>query len=152
MGLAFQRVQEPLLQGLSALTNLVGKLVKDTTYSPELDHVMESVALLGDTNWKLNMRCRELIKPDLNPPIHGCARKILHLPQNCFGMTSPNISRICLRQKRRDNNRGSAHPQWRRFARFKPCDWGTAVRHQTPLRKKPQPQATKLDTCSSTSM
>ena len=64
---------------------------------------MESVALLSDTNWKLNMRRRELIKPDLNPPIHGCARKILHLPQNCFGMTSPNISRICLRQKRWDN-------------------------------------------------
>lgn len=30
---------------------------------------MESVALLSYTNWKLNMRRRELIKPDLNRPI-----------------------------------------------------------------------------------
>ena len=31
LGLAFQPVQEALLQGLSALPNLVGKLVKDIT-------------------------------------------------------------------------------------------------------------------------
>lgn len=51
--LAFQRVQEPLIQGLSALTNLAGKLVKDITdgRTPDtrqvLDHVMDSVALRG---------------------------------------------------------------------------------------------------------
>ena len=50
--LAFQRVQEPLLQRLSELTNLTGKLVKDITdgRTPDtrqvLDHVMDSVALL----------------------------------------------------------------------------------------------------------
>ena len=52
--LTFQRVQEPLLQGLSALTNLAGKLVKDITdgRTPDtrqvLDHVMDSVALLTE--------------------------------------------------------------------------------------------------------
>lgn len=72
--LAVQRVQEPILQGLSALTNLAGKLVKDTTNSktPDtcqvLNQVMDSVALLGNTNWKLNMKRREHIKPYLNPP------------------------------------------------------------------------------------
>ena len=46
--LAFQRVQEPLLQGLSAFTNLAGKLVKDITdgKTPDtrqvLDHVMDT--------------------------------------------------------------------------------------------------------------
>jgi len=54
--LAFQRVQETLLQGLSAFTNLAGKLVKDITdgKTPDtrqvLDHVMDSVALLSNTN------------------------------------------------------------------------------------------------------
>ena len=43
------------------MTNLVGKLVKDITNGkmPDtrqmLDHVMDSVALLSNTNWKLNM-------------------------------------------------------------------------------------------------
>ena len=61
MDLAFKRVQEPLLQGLSALENLVGELVKgimdgrmpDTRQV--LEHVTDSVALLSNTNWKLNM-------------------------------------------------------------------------------------------------
>lgn len=72
--LAFQRVQEPLLQGISALTKLAGKLVKDINdgKTPDtrqmLDHVMDSVAMLGNTNCKLNMKRRELIKPELNPP------------------------------------------------------------------------------------
>ena len=70
--LAFQGVQVPLLQGLSAKTNLAGKLVKDITdrktpdTRQELYHVIDSVALLSNTNWKLNMRRRELINPDLN--------------------------------------------------------------------------------------
>ena len=60
--LAFQRVQEPLLQGISALTKLAGKLVKDINDGKTLDtrhvldHVMDSVTMLGNTNWKLNMK------------------------------------------------------------------------------------------------
>ena len=73
MDLAFQQVQEPLLQGISALTNLAGKFVKDVTDGEPpntrdvLNHMMDSVAMLGNTNWKLNMKRRELIKPELNP-------------------------------------------------------------------------------------
>ena len=33
-----------------------------------LNHVMDSVTMLGNINWKLNMKRRELIKPELNPP------------------------------------------------------------------------------------
>ena len=33
-----------------------------------LTHAMDSIALFGHANWKLNMKRRELIKPDLNPP------------------------------------------------------------------------------------
>ena len=137
---------------------------------------MESVALLSDTNWKLNMRRRELLKPDLNPPIHGCARKSTPSTKLFRDDLSKHLKDMSEAKKAGQqmhkasshaHKRGSAHSQWRRFARFKPCDrsmvlfanshlpslfWGTAVRHQTPLRKKPQPQATKLNTCSSTSM
>ena len=33
-----------------------------------LDHVMDSIAVLANANFKLNMKRQELIKPDLNPP------------------------------------------------------------------------------------
>ena len=33
-----------------------------------LTHVMDSIALFGHANWKLNINQREIIKPDLNPP------------------------------------------------------------------------------------
>ena len=66
--LAFQRTQEPLIQGLSALTNLAGNLVAAILQqgkTPEpcqiLEKVMDSIAILSHTNWKLNMKRRELI-------------------------------------------------------------------------------------------
>ena len=33
-----------------------------------LTHGMDSIALFGSANWKLNMKRQEIIKPDLNPP------------------------------------------------------------------------------------
>ena len=89
--LAFQRVQEPLLQGISALTKLAGKLVKDINdgKTPDtrhvLDHVMDSVAMLGNTNWKLNMKRRELIKPELNPPYTRLCKEDITLSTKLFG-------------------------------------------------------------------
>ncbi|CAH3163321.1 unnamed protein product [Porites lobata] len=72
--LAFQRVQEPLLQGISALTNLAGKLV---------------VAMLGNTNWKLNMKRRELIKPELNPPYTRLCKEDIAVSTKLFGDDLP---------------------------------------------------------------
>ena len=72
--LAFQKVQEPLVESLSALANLSDHLVKDvqsskTTNTREVLHqVMDAVAILGNANWRLNMKRREIIKPELNPP------------------------------------------------------------------------------------
>ena len=89
--LAFRRVQEPLLQGISALTKLVGKLVKDINdgKTPDtrhvLDHVMDSVAMLGNTNWKLSMKRRELIKPELNPPYTRLCKEDITLSTKLFG-------------------------------------------------------------------
>ena len=72
--LAFQRVREPIINGLSSLSILADRLFKNvqsakTVNAREiLTHVMDSIALFGHANWKLNMKRRELIKPDLNPP------------------------------------------------------------------------------------
>lgn len=74
MDLAFQKVQELLLPGLSALCTLSGKLVSsiqsgDTPNTREtLTVIMDRIALLCNTHHKLNMKRRELIKLELNPP------------------------------------------------------------------------------------
>ena len=74
--LAFQRTQEPLIQGLSALTNLAGNLVaaiqQGKTPEPRqiLEKVMDSIAILSHTNWKLNMKRRELIKPRFKSSVY----------------------------------------------------------------------------------
>ena len=108
--LAFQRVQEPMLQGLSALTNLAGKLVKDITdgKTPDtrqvLDHVMDSVALLSNTNWKLNMRRRELIKPDLNSPYTRLCKEDIKPSTKLFGDDlSKHLKDMSEAKKKRDN-------------------------------------------------
>ena len=72
--LAFQRGREPLIHGLSSLTVLADRLFKDNQSAKTVDAretlrlVMDSIALFGHANWKLNMKRREIIKPDLNPP------------------------------------------------------------------------------------
>ena len=81
--LAFQRVQEPLIHGLSSLTIQAHRLVKDIHSANNVDareiltHVMDSIALFGHANWKLNMKRQDVIKPDLNPPYTRlCKEKI----------------------------------------------------------------------------
>ena len=72
--LAFHRVQDTLTQGLSSLVLLADKLAKDaqtnTTISAKdvLQHFMDSLVLISQANWSLNMKRRELIKPDLESP------------------------------------------------------------------------------------
>ena len=97
MIVAFQQVQEPLVQGLSALSILGNQLVKDLHAGKTLntrqilDHVMDSIALLANANFKLNMARRELIKPDLTLHTPGCVKMKLNLQQNCLEMIYSNI-------------------------------------------------------------
>ena len=89
--LAFQRVQEPLVQGLSALSILGDQLVKDLHAGKTLntrqilDHVMDSIALLANANFKLNMARRELIKPELNPPYTRLCKDEIKPSTKLFG-------------------------------------------------------------------
>lgn len=134
--LAFQRVQEPLLQGISAQTKLAGKLVKDINdgKTPDtrqmLDHVMDSVAMLGNTNWKLNMKRRELIKPELNPPYTRLCKEDLTMSTKLFGddlskhLKDMSEAKKAGQQMQKpysnSSNRGAVHSQKRHFNRFKP--------------------------------
>ena len=65
--LAFQRVQDTLTQGLSSLALLADKLAKDAQTNTMirakdvLQHVMDSLVLISQANWSLNMKRRELI-------------------------------------------------------------------------------------------
>ena len=176
--LAFQRVQEPLLQGLSALTNLAGKLVKDITDGKTLDtrqmldDVMDSVALLSNTNWKLNMGHRELIKPDLNSPYTRLCKEDIKpstklfeddLSKHLKDMSEDKCRRLsrmpaigALHTLNGGDLRGSSHMMGSMVllanshtARF---FWDTAARQRTPSRKRSQPQTTKLNRCCRPSM
>ena len=55
------------MPGFSALCALRGKLIVSINMRETLTTVMDSVALLCHTHRKLNMKRRELIKPELNP-------------------------------------------------------------------------------------
>ena len=89
--LAFQKVQEPLVEGLSALAILSDCLVKDvqsskTTNTREvLNQVMDAVAILGNANWRLNMKRREIIKRELNPPYTRLCEEEITPSQKLFG-------------------------------------------------------------------
>jgi len=89
--LAFQHVQEPLIHGLSSLTILAVRLFKDIQSAKTVDaretqkHVMDCIALLGHANWKLNMKQREIIKPDLNPPYTRLCKEEIKPTTKLFG-------------------------------------------------------------------
>ena len=89
--LAFQKVQEPLVEGLSALALLSDRLVKDvqsskTTKRREvLNQVMDAIAILGNANWRLNMKRREIVKPEINPPYTRLCKEEIKPSQKLFG-------------------------------------------------------------------
>ena len=89
--LAFKKVQELLVQGLSSLSLLGDQLVKDlqtgkpTNIRQVLDQVMDSIALVANVNNKLNMKRRELIKPDLNPPFTRLCKNDIKPSTKLFG-------------------------------------------------------------------
>ena len=89
--LAFQRVQEPLIHWLSSLTILADRLFKDIQSAQTVDaretltHLMDSIALFGYANWKLNMKRREISKPDLNPPYTRLCKEEIKPTTKLFG-------------------------------------------------------------------
>ena len=89
--LTFQRVQDTLIQGLSSLALLADKLAKDahtnTTISAKdvLQHVMDSLVLISLANWSLNMKRRELIKPDLESPFTRLCKPEIAPTTKLFG-------------------------------------------------------------------
>ena len=78
-------------QGRAALTNLVRRLVTsisngDTPNTRDvLNHVIDSEALLENADWKLNMKKRELIKPNPNPPFTRLCPEEIKITLKLFG-------------------------------------------------------------------
>ena len=54
-----------------------------------LEKVMDSIAILSHTNWKINMKRRELIKPDLNPPYTRLCKEDIKPSAKLFGDNLP---------------------------------------------------------------
>jgi hypothetical protein len=115
---------------------LVGSLVTSITNGDTpnirdvLNHVMDSVALLGNANWTLNMKMRELIKPDLNPPFTRLCREEIKPTLKLFGDDLPKhmkdmseATKVSKQmQKHSQDNRGSAQSLRGRYGRFRPYD------------------------------
>ena len=95
--LAFQRVQETLTQCVSSLALLADQLVskvqiKRTPNIMEImHHVMESLVLVSHANWSLNMKRRELIKPDLNDSFTRLCKPEITTTTHYLVMILPNI-------------------------------------------------------------
>ena len=154
--LAFQRVQEPLVQSLSALSILGDQLVKDVHAGTMpntrkiLDHVMDSIALIANVNFKLNMKRRELIKPDLNPPYTRLCKDEIKPSTKLFGDDlSKHLKEMAEAKKagrqmqKTSDTRTSSHgfmkagrPKFRR-SNFKPYDrpYGRTSTQKTPQQR-----------------
>ena len=89
--LAFQKVQEQLVPGLSALTILANQLLKDIQNSKTTDtaavsqKLMDGTALVGSANWNITMKRHELIKPDLSLPYTPLCKENIKPSTKLFG-------------------------------------------------------------------
>jgi hypothetical protein len=89
--LGFQKVQGPFMQGLSTLTILADRLLKDVKNSKNtnirdvLQQLMDGIVLLGNANWNLIMKRREFIKSDLNPPYTRLCKEDIKPTTKLFG-------------------------------------------------------------------
>ncbi len=92
--LAFQRVQEALIPGLSSLAMLADKLANDAKNGKTIDtaeilhHVIDSLVLVSQANWSLNMR-REQIKPDIASPYSRLCKPDIAPTTKLFGDDLP---------------------------------------------------------------
>ena len=65
--------------------------MKDVQYSKTtntrdvLNQVMDAIAILGNASWRLNMKRRKIIKPELNPPYTRLHKEEIKPSQKLFG-------------------------------------------------------------------
>ena len=91
---------------------------------------MASVAMLRNTNWKLNMKQRELIKPELNPPYTRLCKEDIAVSTKLFGddlskhLKDMSEAKKAGQQMQKpysnSSHQGAVHSQKRNFSRFKP--------------------------------
>ena len=97
-------MQELSLPGLTVLRTLSGTFVCSiqSGYTPNtgdtLTIIMDSIALLCNGNNKLNMKRRELTKPELNLSYIRLVKEEIQISDALFGMTFRNTCRRKNRQ------------------------------------------------------
>ena len=83
--------QDTLTQGLFSLALLADKLAKDAQTNAiicakdVLQHGMDSLVLISQANWSLNLKRRELIKPDLESPFTKLCKPEIAPTTKLFG-------------------------------------------------------------------
>ena len=109
---------------------------KPTNVRQVLDQLMDSIALVANAKYKLNMKRRELIKPDLNPPYTRLCKEDIKPSTKLFGdelskhLKDMTEAKKAGRQMQRNSDtRTSSHNylkagrQKSRRSNFKPYDW-----------------------------
>lgn len=90
--LAFQRVQEPIVQEISSLAILADQLIKDIQSAKivkvrePLTHVINSIALVVHANWKLKTKRRESLSHILTHLTLDCAKTKSSPQLSCSAM------------------------------------------------------------------
>ena len=97
---------------------------------------MDSIALVANANYKLTMKRRELIKPDLNPPYTRLCKEDIKPSTKLFGDELPKhlkdmaeAKKAGRQMQRNSDTRTSSHNylkagRWKfRRSNFKPSDW-----------------------------
>lgn len=89
--LKFQKTQKSFISGLNALMMLTQELLKVSQKQIQMDHkalitmAMESLALFLHGNYELNLRRREMIKPDLHRDYHPLCSASNPISELLFG-------------------------------------------------------------------
>ena len=90
--LEFQKVQEFVLPGLSALCPFVSAIKSGNMINTRdtLTVIIDGIASLCNANHNLNMKRWELIKPELNPPYTWQCKEDIKPSISCFETISWN--------------------------------------------------------------
>ena len=101
-----QRVQFNLVKGLTPIVSVIENLVKardkipkDALYVPELIRAAtDAIALVGATNFELNMQRRDNIKPELNKNYKHLCSTLVPFTEFLFG-NDADLSKQLILQK-----------------------------------------------------
>lgn len=89
--LKIQKVQKSLIKGITIIVSLVNKFINDTQDSKEeaVSTLMDGVLMLANANQELNLRRRELMRPQLNSSYRHLCNPSNPITSELFGDDLP---------------------------------------------------------------